>query len=149
MCPGLARPVFSDVFYPDRNHWAVLAFCRYRVDFLVSTVVSDWTALMASPRVPVKVFYQIFGLLLALTGLTVGVAYLNLGPLNSVLALTIATGKALCVLLYFMHLRWSSHLTWLFLAVGLLWLLLLIAFPLADVFSRSWLGVPQGWEAIE
>jgi cytochrome c oxidase subunit 4 len=91
------------------------------------------------------VYYQVFSALLVLTFLTVGIAYINLGLLNNVAALTIAVSKALLVILYFMHVRYSSRLTWLFIGAGFFWLLLLISFTLSDVFTRDWLPAPQGW----
>ena len=56
------------------------------------------------------------------------------------LALGIATLKALLVLVYFMHVRNSGPLIWLCVAAGIFWLLLLIVFPLSDVVSRGWLS---------
>lgn len=85
-------------------------------------------------------YYQTFGVLCGLTILTVGVAYINLGPLNTVLALGIATLKALFVLVSFMHAHNSSPLVWLCIATGIFWLLLLLVFPLSDVVSRGWLS---------
>ena len=69
---------------------------------------------MTQPIVSRALYYRICAALLLLTLLTVGVAYLNLGALNTVIALTIATGKALLVVLFFMHVRYSRPLTWLF-----------------------------------
>lgn len=85
-------------------------------------------------------YYQTFSVLCGLTILTVGVAYIDLGPLNTVLALGIAALKALLVLVYFMHARDSSPLVWLCVATGIFWLFLLLAFPLSDVVSRGWLS---------
>jgi len=65
---------------------------------------------MSQPLVPQQLYYRVFVALLGLTLLTVGVAFLNLGPLNTIIALTIAVAKALFVLLFFMHLRYSSGL---------------------------------------
>lgn len=86
-------------------------------------------------------YYWVFAILLGLTLLTVGIAFLDLGPLNAILALTIAAGKALLVILFFMHLRDSSALTWLVVGAGVFWLVLLISWTLSDYLTRGWLPV--------
>jgi cytochrome c oxidase subunit 4 len=91
---------------------------------------------MAQHIVARTLYYRVFAVLLLLTLLTVGVAYLNLGPLNTVIALTIATGKALLVGLFFMHVRYSNRLTWIVISAGVFWLLVLLVFTLSDYFSR-------------
>jgi len=90
----------------------------------------------------VKTYAAIWAVLLLLTAVTTVVAHVDLGPFSVVVALTIAVIKMLLVALFFMHLRHSTHLTRLVVAGGLLWLVILIAFTLADVFTRGWLGVP-------
>ena len=87
-------------------------------------------------------YYRIFAVLLILTLLTVGMAYLDLGALNTVIALTIATVKALLVVLFFMHVRYSNRLTWVVVSAGVFWLLLLLVFTLSDYLTRSTLA---GW----
>ena len=89
--------------------------------------------------VPLRVYYAVFVTLLALTGATVAISFTDLGPLNTVAALGIAAVKATLVILYFMHVRWSSRLIWLAVGGGLLWLGILIALTLADVATRGWL----------
>jgi cytochrome c oxidase subunit IV len=84
-----------------------------------------------------QLYYRVFATLLGLTLLTVGLAFLDLGPLNAIIALTIAVAKALLVLLFFMHLRYSSSLTWILLGAGVLWLVLLIAGTLNDYLTRG------------
>ena len=84
----------------------------------------------------------VFLALVALTGLTVWVAYIDLGAWSSPVALLIATTKALLVVVIFMEMRFGQPLTWLAGASGLLFLLLLIGLTMADVLSRGWLGVP-------
>ena len=93
----------------------------------------------------VKSYVGIFAILIVLTATTAGVSFIDLGPLNTVVALTIAVCKALLVALFFMHLRRSSHLTWVFATAGVFWLLILLAFLLGDVFSRGWIHQPTGW----
>ena len=90
-----------------------------------------------------SLYLLVFVLLLAFTALTVWVAHLNLGPWNTPVALVIAITKATLVVLFFMHLRWSSRLTWLAVGAALFWLVHMIAGTAADYFSRQrFLGMP-------
>ena len=57
--------------------------------------------------VPKKIYFAVFILLLVLTGVTIRVAFVDLGRGNTILALTIAVVKALFVILYFMHVHYS------------------------------------------
>ncbi len=77
---------------------------------------------------------------MVLTVLTVFVATLDLGRFNAIVALSIAVLKAMLVVLYFMHVRYSSKLTWAFVGAGFFWLAILFALTLSDYFSRPWLG---------
>lgn len=89
-----------------------------------------------------KIYFIIFGTLMVFTGLTVWVANFNLpGPLNAIVALTIAVFKATLVVLFFMHVRYSSRLTWVFIAAGLIWLIILFAFTLSDFLTRQWVPI--------
>ena len=99
---------------------------------------------MAQHLVPRQTYYQVFAALLVLTGVTVGVAFLDLGPLNTIVALAIAVGKALLVVLIFMHVRYSSQLTSIVIVAGVFWLVLLIALTMSDYLTRPWLPV-VGW----
>jgi cytochrome c oxidase subunit IV len=96
---------------------------------------------MSGHVVPLKVYVGIFLALLALTALTVWVSGHDYGAWNTPFALGIAALKATLVLLYFMHVRYSSRLIWITAAAGLLWLAILIAFTLADFASRGWQSV--------
>jgi cytochrome c oxidase subunit 4 len=91
---------------------------------------------------PLRVYLAVFIALLAGTALTTWVATLDLGLLNNAMALAIAGTKAALVILYFMHVRYSSRLIWIFSVAGFLWLLLFIVLIMADYDMR----VPvQGW----
>jgi len=94
---------------------------------------------------PLKIYLLIFTVLLVMTGVTVQVAYLDLGFMNTVAALGIACFKASLVVLYFMHLRYSSSLPKLFWVAGLLWLAILLTFAMSDYLSRQWIQQPRGW----
>lgn len=86
----------------------------------------------------VRTYYIIYGVLLLLLVLTVAVTELHLGIFGILIALMIAVAKALLVLFYFMHLRYSSRLTWLFASAGFVWLLILFVFLLSDYLTRGW-----------
>jgi cytochrome c oxidase subunit 4 len=74
--------------------------------------------------------------LLILTGATVAAAYVNLGRLNIVVALAIATVKATLVVLFFMHAKYSPKRTKLVIFAGIFWLLILLFMTLSDYASR-------------
>jgi cytochrome c oxidase subunit IV len=92
--------------------------------------------------VPKKVYLLIFALLLILTLVTIEVSRVDLGRGNTILALAIAVTKALLVILYFMHVRYSPQLTRLVIFSGFLWLLFLIGITMSDYLSRGWLPFP-------
>jgi len=96
---------------------------------------------MNTPHVvSVKLYAAIFGALLLLTLSTTGIAFVDLGgDLNAVVAVAIAIVKGLFVILFFMHVRYSSRLTWLFVGAGFFWLMLLFALTMPDPLTRNWL----------
>jgi len=99
---------------------------------------------MAEHIVPVRIYLIIFVSLMVLTAVTVAVARLDLGSWNSIVALTIAVCKATLVVLYFMHIRYSSRLTWVFVGAGIIWLIILVSFTLSDYLTRGWMGISTG-----
>ena len=100
---------------------------------------------MSEHIVSKKVYFVIFGALMALTLLTVVAARYDLGSekINTVVALTIAVTKAMLVVLYFMHVRYSSRLTWVVVAGGFLWLMIMVGLTLSDYLSRGLLVYPR------
>lgn len=92
---------------------------------------------MSEHVVSKKTYFVIFGALLVLTAATVWVATFDLGAWNAVVALSIAVLKATLVVLYFMHVRYSSKLTWVFVVAGFFWLAILVAFTLSDYATRG------------
>jgi cytochrome c oxidase subunit 4 len=90
---------------------------------------------------PKKVYFGVFAALMVLLGLTVWVAHVPLGAFNIYVAMSIAIVKAVLVVLYFMHVRYSSRLIWVVAGAGFVWLLLLFGFTMADYATRSWLPV--------
>lgn len=107
-----------------------------------------------------RIYFAVFALLLVLTGVTIGSAFIDLGGaadrivhgssagggsvgflagLNTIVALAIAGTKAVFVALFFMHLRDSPRLIWIVAVGGFLWLALLIGLTLTDVMTRAWI----------
>jgi cytochrome c oxidase subunit 4 len=93
---------------------------------------------MSAHIVPKRTYYLIFLVLMVCTALTVWVAFLDLGVMNSVAALAIAVFKATLVVLFFMHVKYSPRLTWLVVIGGLFWLGLLLMMTMGDYLTRSW-----------
>jgi len=90
----------------------------------------------------VKTYGAVWLILLVLTAVTTGVAYIDLGAFSVVVALAIAVVKMLLVALFFMHVRHSTQLTKLVLIGGVLWLAILLTFTLADIWTRGLIGTP-------
>ena len=85
-----------------------------------------------------KVYALIFGALLVCTALTVGASYLEMGIFNPIVALGIAVFKAVLVVLFFMHVKYSSKLTKLTVGAGVFTFLILVGMSLSDYISRAW-----------
>jgi cytochrome c oxidase subunit 4 len=73
------------------------------------------------------------------TCLTWGIAFIDLGIWNPVVALTIAVIKATLVVLFFMHVYYSSKLTKLTISAGVFWLMIMITMSLSDYLTRTFL----------
>jgi cytochrome c oxidase subunit 4 len=84
------------------------------------------------------VYLVILFALLVGTALTVWASYVDLGLWNPVIALAIATTKAVLVVLFFMHVWYSTKLTKLTIFAGIFMFLVLISMTLADYISRAW-----------
>jgi len=89
---------------------------------------------------PVSMYTKTLWWLMALLVLTVIPGYLFDMPkwLDVMVALTIAVAKATIVIMYFMHVRFSGKLAWLFAGAGFFWLIIMLAFAFADYVSRPW-----------
>ena len=83
-------------------------------------------------------YLLVFATLLVGTGLTVLAAYFDMGPLNPVIALFIATFKAVVVILFFMHVAFQSRLIKMTVAAGFFTFLVLITMTMSDYVSRAW-----------
>jgi cytochrome c oxidase subunit IV len=97
---------------------------------------------MSEHIVSIRVYFAIFLALLVGTVLTAWVAFFNFpGPLNAIVALTIAVIKATLVVLYFMHMRYSSRLIWVVFGSALFWLAIMFALTFSDYSTRNWLPI--------
>jgi cytochrome c oxidase subunit 4 len=99
---------------------------------------------MAGHISPKTTYYSIFGALMVLTAITVAVAFINLGALNFPVALGIAILKATLVILFFMHMKYSSRLTKLICGSAFFFLIVLFGLTLTDYLSRGWFVSPGG-----
>jgi cytochrome c oxidase subunit 4 len=93
---------------------------------------------MSEYIVPRRIYYTIYVILLVCTYLTWQVAVFDLGPMNIIAALTIAVFKAALVVLYFMHVKYGTRLTWVVILGSVLWLGILLALTFADYLTRGW-----------
>jgi cytochrome c oxidase subunit 4 len=93
---------------------------------------------------PKSVYFTIFGSLMVLTAITVGVAFVQLGSFNFPVAITIAFFKATLVVLFFMHVKYSSKLTKLLVASTFFFLASLFGLTMTDYLSRGWHTSPRG-----
>ena len=88
---------------------------------------------------PTRLYVTIFLALFVLTGLTVAAAAVNFGGFwNEVIALGIATVKALLVILFFMHVRYYAPTLRMVAAAGFVFFGILITFTMSDFLSRDW-----------
>ncbi len=106
---------------------------------------------MSQQPISLRTNFVVFGALMLLLVLTVGAAYvdlealhiggLRLGGLHFPAAMLIAGVKAALIILYFMHVRYSNRLTWVFSGAAFIWLGILLALSLSDYLSRGWLDI--------
>jgi|SRR5665213_290011 len=92
--------------------------------------------------VPKRVYLLVFFALIVLTWVTTLVSRIDLGRWNIFVALAIAIVKASLVILFFMHVKYSTKLTKLIVMCGFFWLCLLLFITMADLWTRNWMGVP-------
>jgi len=95
---------------------------------------------MSEHIVSIKIYLIIALALMVGTAVTVIAGKMDFpGPLNVIIALTIACIKATLVVLYFMHVRYSSKLMWLIFVSALFWMAILFTLTFSDYWTRSWL----------
>jgi cytochrome c oxidase subunit IV len=88
--------------------------------------------------IPAKNYVVIWAILMVCTALTVFAATLELGIFNIVVALLIASIKGTLVVLFFMHLRYSTKLTMVTVIASIFWLFILFSLTMTDYISRAW-----------
>ena len=88
--------------------------------------------------VPSRTYYTIYLVLLVCTYLTWQVAFFDLGAMNTVAALAIAVFKAVLVVLFLMHVKYSTRLTRVVVVGSVFWLGILLALTFGDYLSRGW-----------
>jgi cytochrome c oxidase subunit IV len=93
---------------------------------------------MSAHILPKRVYYTIFAILMFCTYLTVQIAFFDLGALNTIAALGIACFKATIVILFFMHVKYSTRLTWAVVLGSIFWLGILLALTMSDYLTRVW-----------
>ena len=92
---------------------------------------------MIAHILPTRIYYTIFGILMLCTYLTVQIAFFDLGPLNIVAALVIAVFKATLVILFFMHVKYSTPLTRVVVLGSVFWLGILLVLTFSDYLTRA------------
>jgi cytochrome c oxidase subunit IV len=93
---------------------------------------------MSAHILPTRTYYTIYVLLLACTYLTWQIAFFDLGVMNTVAAITIAVFKAMIVVLFFMHVKYSTRLTGIVVMGSVFWLGILLALLFSDYLTRAW-----------
>ena len=99
---------------------------------------------MAGHISPKSTYYAVFAALMVGTAITVAVAFVNLGSFNFPVAIGIAITKATLVILFFMHAKYSSKLTKLFVGTAFFFLLILLTLTMTDYLSRGLKTYPGG-----
>ncbi len=133
------RARFTNAFLESRHACRLarplLAFRRYRLGLSLPTHLPGGPAFMNSTT---RTYWTNGAVLLAFLALTIGAAYVNLGPFNTIVAMLIAAAKAMLIVLFFMHLRQARPLMWIVAGAGVFWLGIMIALALSDYLTRGW-----------
>ncbi len=86
--------------------------------------------------IPLKTYFQIFGILIVLTVVTVGATYIDFGAFNTIIAFAIASVKAALVLGYFMHLKYDNLMNRVIIGSGAFFLIVFWFFSILDIVTR-------------
>jgi len=95
--------------------------------------------------VPIQVYIFNAAALAILMFMTIAAAYVDLGSANVAVALIIAVIKAVLIVLFFMNVKYSSKLTWIFVAGAFFWLFILIGMFMPDYLARDFANQPDAW----
>ena len=93
---------------------------------------------MPTESVSAKTYFKTFIALCGLLALTVGANFVNLGPFNVVVALAISIAKGALIMMFFMEVRYSHPIVWLFATASFLWLIILLTITMSDYSTRAW-----------
>ncbi|HZR31291.1 MAG TPA: cytochrome C oxidase subunit IV family protein [Terriglobales bacterium] len=89
---------------------------------------------------PKRTYVLVWAALMVLTVVTAAVSRIDLGPFSTPVALFIASCKGVLVVLFFMHAKYiSGKTTYLVIAAGFFWLLILLFLAMSDYISRAWI----------
>jgi len=99
---------------------------------------------MSAHVLPKSTYYLIFFSLMVLTAITVAVAFVNLGSLNFPIAIGVAITKATLVVLFFMHVKYSSRMTKMVVGLAIFFLLVMLGLTMTDYATRDWFASPRG-----
>lgn len=87
---------------------------------------------------PARVYILNGVALLGLLALTIAASFLNLGVLNSIVAASISVVSTALILLFYMHVRRSKPLLWVFVGAGFFWLGIMFVLAFSDFLTRGW-----------
>jgi len=94
---------------------------------------------------PVGMYIKVFAALFVLTIVTWAIALVDLGAMNTIVAVGIALVKASLVVMFFMHLKYSAKILWLVAISGLLMTVVMFCFTMSDYVSRGYMPYPDAW----
>jgi len=100
-------------------------------------------AAKSQPGPSILLMLLIYAGLLLLLILTVVAAHFPLGPIALLIALAIAAAKSIMVILFYMHVRYSSRVTWIFVISGFIWLMILFSLTFGEYVGRAGLTRAQ------
>lgn len=86
---------------------------------------------------PLRLYLTVGAALLCLTGITVWVSTIDLGPYNLVVAMIIAATKGLLVAFFFMHLFYDNKLYFAIFGFAITFIALFIVFTMFDTQTRA------------
>ena len=92
--------------------------------------------------VPIRTYLTVFVALMVFVAITVSASFIDLGIISIIIVLGIATTKAGLIMLYFMHLRYSPKLMWVFAGLGFFGLSIMILIAMGDYVARGGAIVP-------
>ena len=93
--------------------------------------------------VPKKIYWRVWIILELLLGASYGLSRITMGAGDLIVPLLLSTAQTLLVILFFMHVRYSEHVVWVYAAIGFIWLAILVDLTLSDYLTRGfvwWLG---------